>query len=74
MSTKKKGMLTVSGEWARHLRPRGRRQFWSVERMTAQQAVLAEARDELVASTEDVPRRAADGKSADDSRPARNPA
>ncbi len=42
--------------------------------MTAQQAVLAEARDELVASTEDVPRRAADGKSADDSPQARNPA
>ena len=42
--------------------------------MTAQQAVLAEARDELVASTEDVPRRAADGESADDSPQARNPA
>jgi hypothetical protein len=74
MSTKKKGMLTVSGEWARHLRPRGRRQFWSVERMTAQQAVLAEARDDLVASTDDASRRAADRESVDDSRPARNPA
>jgi hypothetical protein len=74
MSTKKKGMLTVSGEWARHLRPRGRRRFWSVERMAAQRVVLAEASDELIASTDDVSRRAADRESVDDSRPARNPA
>jgi hypothetical protein len=74
MSTKKKGMLTVSGEWARHLRPRGRKQFWSVERMTAQRAVLDEARVEPIASTDDVSCRAADRESVDDSRPARNPA
>lgn len=42
--------------------------------MTTQQAVLAEARDELVASTEDVSRRAAGGQPADDSRQTRNPA
>ena len=39
MSTKKKGMLTVSKEWARHLRPYGRRQFWSAERMAVRHAL-----------------------------------
>ena len=33
MSTKKKGLLTTSGEWKQHLRPYGKRQFWSKERM-----------------------------------------
>lgn len=42
MSTKKKGILTVSGEWARHLRPYGRRQFWSTERIAVRQAIDAE--------------------------------
>lgn len=39
MSTKKKGILTVSGEWAHHLRPYGRRQFWSSERNAVRQAI-----------------------------------
>jgi len=43
MSTKKKGMLTVSGEWARHLRPWGRRQFWSGERAAVQRMAWDEA-------------------------------
>lgn len=42
--------------------------------MAAQRVVLAEASDELIASTDDVSRRAADRESVDDSRPARNPA
>jgi len=32
MSNKRKGQLTVSGEWARHLRPLLRRAFWKAER------------------------------------------
>lgn len=32
MSHKRKGQLTVSGEWARHLRPFFRRAFWKAER------------------------------------------
>jgi hypothetical protein len=32
MSNKRKGQLTVSGEWARHLRPLLRRAFWKGER------------------------------------------
>jgi hypothetical protein len=32
MSHKRKGQLTVSGEWARHLRPFLRRVFWKGER------------------------------------------
>lgn len=31
MSTVKKGVLTASKEWAKHLRPDGRRRFWSAE-------------------------------------------
>lgn len=32
MSYKGKGQLTVSGEWAKHLRKFWRRQFWKGER------------------------------------------
>lgn len=32
MSHKRKGQLTTSGEWARHLRPTLRRAFWKKER------------------------------------------
>lgn len=32
MSTKKHNQMTVSGEWAKHLRPFGRRAFWKGER------------------------------------------
>ncbi len=32
MSSKKKGQLTVAGEWAKHLRKYLRRQFWKGER------------------------------------------
>jgi hypothetical protein len=32
MAHKRQGQLTVSGEWARHLRPFGRRAFWKGER------------------------------------------
>lgn len=42
MAHKRKGQLTVSGEWARHLRPFSRRAFWKSER----QAVKQHAREE----------------------------
>jgi len=32
MSTKKKGILKVSGEWKKHLRPSWKRIFWKSER------------------------------------------
>lgn len=32
MATVKKGMITKSGEWARHLRKLGRRMFWKRDR------------------------------------------
>ena len=32
MAHKQKGLLTNSGEWAKHLRPIGRRFFWKGER------------------------------------------
>lgn len=35
MSTKKKGMLTTSGEWAKHLRKFHKRKFWKGERKEA---------------------------------------
>jgi hypothetical protein len=44
MAHKRKGQMTVSGEWARHLRPFWRRAFWKGER----QAARAKGRDELI--------------------------
>lgn len=35
MSSVKKGVITASGEWARHLRPYGRRVYWKCERKAA---------------------------------------
>lgn len=35
MATKKKGLVTASKEWARHLRKIGKRMFWKSERATA---------------------------------------
>lgn len=32
MSHKRLNQITVSGEWARHLRPHGKRAFWKAER------------------------------------------
>ena len=34
MSTKKKGILIVSTEWAKHLRKFGKRYFWKRHRQT----------------------------------------
>lgn len=43
MSHVRKGMLAASKEWAVHLRPYGKRQFWGEHR----QAEKAEAREQL---------------------------
>jgi hypothetical protein len=42
MTTVKKGMLTVSGEWWRHLRGK-KRAFWKGERRAAKKFALREA-------------------------------
>ena len=42
MSHKRINQLTVSGEWAKHLRPWHRRAFWKGERYAAQAIVRAE--------------------------------
>lgn len=46
MSTVKKGVLTSSREWAKHLRPWGRRRFWSAERVAGR----VEIREQLAGS------------------------
>jgi len=67
MAHKRKGQLTVSGEWARHLRPFWRRAFWKGERQAGKdrereehQAVGSERTaqgtvEELVAVVEALP-------------------
>lgn len=45
MSTVKKGILTPAPEWAKHLRPYGKRQFWKGERKAAQRWVDREKND-----------------------------
>jgi hypothetical protein len=42
MPRKHKGQLTMSGEWARHLRPWLRRMFWKGERQAERRLVRAE--------------------------------
>lgn len=38
MATVKQGTLTRAGEWWKHLRPYGKRQFWKKERKAQQRA------------------------------------
>lgn len=42
MANKRMGQVTVTGEWARHLRPILRRAFWKGERSAVKAAVRAE--------------------------------
>jgi hypothetical protein len=42
MSHKRKGQITTSGEWAKHLRPFLRRAFWKKERQAAHGFVRTE--------------------------------
>lgn len=43
MAHKKKGQLTVSGEWAKHLRPILKRAFWKGERAAGKRHSRSEA-------------------------------
>lgn len=47
MAHKRKGQLTVSGEWAKHLREYLRRQFWKKERVAAKKLIKKESRELL---------------------------
>jgi len=42
MAHKKKGQLTTSGEWAKHLRKFLKRQFWKGERVAGKKLVNKE--------------------------------
>lgn len=44
MSTKKKGLITCAGEWAKHLRPFGKQRFWSRERGAAKREITNETK------------------------------
>ena len=43
MSHKREHQVTVSGEWAKHLRPWGKREFWKAERRAQQELATQEA-------------------------------
>ena len=43
MTTKKKGQMTTSKEWAKHLRKFLRRQFWKGERQAGRKFVNKES-------------------------------
>ena len=43
MATVKKGMLVKAGEWWKHLRPFGKRDFWSRQRVAALEEIRKEA-------------------------------
>ena len=43
MSHKRADQITVSGEWAKHLRPYGKREFWKAERRAYGEHALKEA-------------------------------
>ena len=43
MSHKRADQITVSGEWAKHLRPYGKRAFWKAERRAYEEYALQEA-------------------------------
>ena len=45
MSHKRADQITVSGEWARHLRPYGKRAFWKAERRAFGEYAAAEVGD-----------------------------
>jgi predicted RNA binding protein YcfA (HicA-like mRNA interferase family) len=47
MSHKRAHQITVSGEWARHLRPWGKRAFWKAERRAYDDLALKEAGSKL---------------------------
>ncbi len=42
MASKKKGLLTTSGEWAKHLRKWGKKMFWKGERKAGKKLIRNE--------------------------------
>ena len=42
MANKRKGQLTTSKEWAKHLRKFGKKQFWRVERRVSKELIRKE--------------------------------
>ena len=46
MSNIKKGLLTHSGEWAKHLRKFWKRVFWKGERKAGKQLIRKEIKDD----------------------------
>ena len=46
MSHKRAHQVTVSGEWAKHLRPWGKREFWKAERRAQQEQAAQDATSE----------------------------
>nr|WP_299387548.1 hypothetical protein [Allomuricauda sp.] len=40
-------MLTISGEWAKHLRPLGKKLFWSAERQAGKRLIEEETKGRL---------------------------
>ena len=46
MAHKKKGQLTTTGEWAKHLRRYLQRQFWKGERRAGKKMIINETRNE----------------------------
>lgn len=46
MAHKKKGHLTVSGEWAKHLRKNKKNLFWKSERNAGKELVQTELKDD----------------------------
>jgi hypothetical protein len=46
MTTIKKGLLTHSGEWAKHLRKFWKREFWKSERKAGKELIRKEIKDE----------------------------
>lgn len=54
MSHKRKGQITATPEYARHLRPYGRRQYWSGERMAEHELIRDILRDEEKADQDEL--------------------
>ena len=44
MATVKKGILTKAGQWWKHLKPFGKRDFWKRERKAARRMVAREVK------------------------------
>ena len=45
MSHKRKGQLTVSGEWKKHLRKFWKREFWKKERKAGKRKINTDKRE-----------------------------